>query len=276
MEEKKSIRLKHSLASKGYVGPVVIGVLSQFFIISLLSGMIADFLPAFFDEYHIVELGLSILALIFFKFWFRPEYKGSIAFGNWDNKLIVAILIVCIIDVLSVALTGEFSWENFNLETLLMAVAIGFNEETFLRIIPIALMCRNKNSQKNIMKIIIISAVVFGMMHLPNMFMGASVGVTILQIVTSTCSGLFYGAMFMYTGSFIPSVAAHAIHDFICSLDVSSNASDGTMVANLTGDIFIEEGITIVIKILFTLYILRPVVREAIEKLWEYKWSKEG
>ena len=274
MEEKKSLRLKHSLASKGYAGPVIIGVLSQFFIISLLSGMISDFLPAFFSEYYIVELVLSILALIAFKLWFRPEYKGSAAFGNWDNKLIAAILLVCVVDILSIAATGEFSWENFNLKTLIMAVAIGFNEETFFRIIPIALMCRNKNSQENIKKIIIISSVVFGLMHLPNMFMGATVGVTLLQVVASTCSGLFYGAMFMYTGSFIPCVAAHAIHDFICCLDVASSSSDGTMVSSLTWDLFVEEGITIIIKILFTLYIIRPAVREAIEKLWKDKWSK--
>ena len=274
MDEKKNLKKKHALASKGYVGPIIIGIVGQFLVISLLSGMVSDFLPDSFDEYHIVDIILSILVLLFFKFSFRDEYEGSLGISNWDNKLWIAIAAIVIVDLVSVTVFGEFSLSNFTLKGLGLAISAGLNEETFYRVIPVALMLRNKNSKENIVKIAIISSAVFGLIHLPNMFMGAEVSTTILQVFTSAVSGLFYGSMFMYTGSLIPPVLLHALHDLMCFMDPTAGSTDGTAAVEMTTGVIVLEVITIIIKIVIAVCILRPELREKIEEIWNKKWKK--
>ena len=274
MEDKKNAEPRHALASKGYVGPIIIAVIGQFAVISLLSGMISELLPEFFSKYCIVDIVLSILVLAFFKFRFRTEYKGSLAICNWDNKLWIAAAAVIAVDFISVYVFGEFSISNFTLKALCLALSAGLNEETFFRVIPIALMFRNKNSKENIVKIAVISSAVFGLIHLPNLFLGAEVSVTILQIFTAAVSGLFYGSLFIYTGSIIPPVILHTLHDLMCFLDPTAGSSDGTVSAELSTGVIVLEVITVIVKIAIAVYILKPELREKIEKLWNRKWSK--
>ena len=266
--------MKHRLASKGYVGPLIIGIVGQFLVISLLSGMISDFLPDGCEEYRIVDIILSILVLMYFKFSFRKEYKGSLGISNWDNKLWIAIASIIIVDYISVAVFGEFSLSNFSLQGLAFSLGAGLNEEVFYRVIPVALMFRNRNSKENIVKIAIISSVVFGLIHLPNMFLGAEVSTTILQIFTAAVSGIFYVSLFIYTGSVIPPVLMHSLHDLMCLMDPTAGSTDGTAAVELSTGVIALEVITIIVKIVIAIYILRPAFRGKIEEIWKDKWNQ--
>ena len=106
---------------------------------------------------------------------------------------------------------------------LFLTLSIGMAEEIYFR----GIIC-NVWLEKGPYKAMVISSVLFGISHLMNIAGGAGVLATLLQICFAFIYGLVFALIFIRSGSLIPCILLHALHD-MCSFI----SADGTVTVNV-------------------------------------------
>jgi hypothetical protein len=138
-------------------------------------------------------------------------------------------------------------------------LSIGAMEELFFRGLLVPLLQKKyENRRYTLLYSILISAAIFSLMHLVNLFFGASVGATALQLVYTFLLGCMFAAMFLKTKNIWLSVAAHTVFDFGGGIvtDLGSGAFQDTVFWVLT----------IVFGVVCGAYILYYVKKELSKK----------
>lgn len=94
-------------------------------------------------------------------------------------------------------------------------LAIGLFEETAFRgfALPLVLEIVKPNRTGRFLAVLI-SSVLFGCMHFLNLFSGAGIGATLLQVGYSFLIGGLLGAVVLATGRLLPAILCHALYDF--------------------------------------------------------------
>jgi CAAX protease family protein len=93
-------------------------------------------------------------------------------------------------------------------------VMVGFAEEGLLRgVVLRALLPRG------MMRAALLSSFLFGIAHLLNIWQGASVATTVVQVIYSTLLGVAMAGARLYSRTIWPAIAVHALTDFV---DVAS------------------------------------------------------
>lgn len=105
-----------------------------------------------------------------------------------------------------------------------VALLIGFVEEVYFR----GMMLQALES-KGLWTAVLVTAFLFGPVHLENAFLGAAPLSVILQVVYATALGLSFASLVFATGLIWPLILAHALLDFFPSLN--SAALNSTAVA---------------------------------------------
>ncbi|MFD2529492.1 MULTISPECIES: CPBP family intramembrane glutamic endopeptidase [Polaribacter] len=111
---------------------------------------------------------------------------------------------------------------NFSLTNLLLliiyCISIGFSEELSLRSVLLPLLSRFfNNSRKAKIKAILISSLIFGLLHLIKFDKGIYGEVS--QLFFATFIGVMFGALLVVTKRVYPLIIIHAIVDFVAKLD---------------------------------------------------------
>ena len=92
---------------------------------------------------------------------------------------------------------------------------IGFNEEMVFRGMLLNLFLdKFGNSKKGILTSVIASGVIFGSVHLTNIFSGVSVGSAIIQAIEAALLGILFAEIYLRSGNIWITVIAHALTDF--------------------------------------------------------------
>lgn len=98
---------------------------------------------------------------------------------------------------------------------IIECISIGFFEEVVFRgLILIFLLQQFSNTKKGMYKAIILSSALFGLIHLINVFSGANIGNTILQIGYSFLMGMMWAVVYLKTRNIWYSVLLHATYNF--------------------------------------------------------------
>ncbi len=98
-----------------------------------------------------------------------------------------------------------------------VALLIGFVEETYFR----GMMLRALKS-KGVWTAALVTAFLFGPVHLENALLGASLIPTALQVGYATAIGLAFSALVLTTGMIWPLVFIHAMIDFVPNLNTAA------------------------------------------------------
>ena len=117
----------------------------------------------------------------------------------------------------SALISGKATVERYELIPLLFieCVAIGVFEETFFRALLTDYVAdKLKNTRYNVFWTVIISSAVFAAWHLFNLFAGASVGGTMLQLLYTFLLGAMFSFVTISTGDIWLPIALHAVFDF--------------------------------------------------------------
>jgi membrane protease YdiL (CAAX protease family) len=108
--------------------------------------------------------------------------------------------------------TPEFVGQVFDLapvlppqSMLLFAVMFSSLEEVLFRGVLLTMLLRVYSPRKSI----VCSAAAFGLMHLPAVFVGTPVVSVLAQVLWAFLFGLFYGYIFLASGSLLPSMVIH-------------------------------------------------------------------
>ena len=112
----------------------------------------------------------------------------------------------------------EASFEGKAWEAVVLffaALAIGcFEELVFRGLFLCSLLEAFHTNKKQILLVSLLSSVLFGLVHFLNLFEGASVGDTLMQVGYSTLIGAMCSLMLLLSGSVWYCMAVHALFDF--------------------------------------------------------------
>ena len=171
-----------------------------------------------------VGLALSVILLGFIRKNRLWDYLGLCRFrGSWQHFLFFIPLAV---------MTSVNLWNglqlNYDISTSLLTVLsmcfVGFLEEVIFRGLLFKGMCKS-----SVKAAVIVSSLTFGAGHIVNLFLGAPLTDTLLQLVYASAIGFCYTAIFLEGGSILPCIISHALFN-----SLSTFATEPSAAMNLT------------------------------------------
>ena len=210
------------------------------------------------------------LCLYIHKGWYAGDYEGSLKLRNLGKGLLMLLpfLVIIAMNAQGIdfsSLTGETVFALF-----ISGIAPGFVEEVAFRGLAGANFMRTWRTEKKIVLSATLTSIVFGAVHLMNLSEGAGVIVTFTQVFYAMGFGIMLSAVFLRTGTLLPSIVVHTLVDFTCFL---GRGGDGVLTDN--GSFDINALISILLGLVFGAlgyYYIRPSKRKEILDLWAKKW----
>ena len=157
------------------------------------------------------------------------------------------------------------------LATILLATYAGVNEEIIDRCIPMSIMMRNKPNSRRIWLAVILTSLVFSVTHIINLFSGQDLTDTVVQIVFALGMGLFFAAIYIRTGSIVPSIVLHALQDLL-SFVVNPILEEATLSPVFQTIIFLGK----IVPIILAIVMLLPKYHKSIIDTWTRIWSEKN
>ena len=137
---------------------------------------------------------------------------------------------------------------------LLNTLLVGLSEEWALR----GVVFQGLRTRFAMWPAIIGSSILFGSVHIMNVYVTGDFGGAVLQAVTATLSGVVFAALLIRTGSIWVPIVYHALWDFTTFL-MSSGASAGADGGPATGLAIFLPILLVLPNFLYALYLLRNV-----------------
>jgi len=223
------------------------------------------------------NLATSVLAVLFmiaYTRWFAPEFKGVFKTSHLATGLAFIWLAFAFKFFGSYIVTLAESGFYFKptVSALTMAIVAGFFEETVFRGVTVPIGMRYFKSEKRIAILVLITALVFGLMHIGNIIGGATVRMAIAQGIASTFAGILFIAVFLRTGNIMIPIFMHGIYDYMC-FTTDPTLENGILVTDISTSALILAVLVDVIAGIWGLYLLRPAKRAEIHAIWNDKWG---
>ena len=182
----------------------------------LLSFMPDSFFCDIFSE--LVHIAWPILVAILLGYGYICTSKdfGKTFKTGW-GYLAFYFLIACMFIVLH-AIKPNSHWESFGniFLGLLTMIGIGIREEILYRgIIVNILSLKYAKTTKGLWLTTIVSSLLFGFVHMFNMFAGVSLGSAFVQSLGATGLGIAFSAIYLRGGNIWFMALTHAIIDFV-------------------------------------------------------------
>ena len=271
-KEKK--KREHKFLNKHTIAGVLLLMFGNFIVFNVAAGAVTGMIGGKSAVGAGVIIG-SIIALIIWFNFFKPEYKWKPEPGSWGRtcKLLLPIIGLWILMFgMFGVVAGGVPFGAIPLSTILMAIMAGASEEVIFREIGISYLARQWRDENKIILMAIIPAVVFSLTHLTNYGEMGSVGSLLSQVLLTVFFGIFTGAVYLRTGNIWPLIIAHSLHDI---LGFSTSAGVVAMGVTefpdwTTGYLFVIEAALAVCG----LYMLRKSKRAEIIELWNRRWSR--
>lgn len=267
---KKEVKSrKHILCEKA---PLVAMILAAALALVLLT------IPGLLGFPKVAEnLTSSVLAVLFmiaYTRWFAPEFKGVFKTSHLATGLVFVWLAFAFkfFGSYFVGLASSGFYFKPTVVAFAMAIAAGFYEETIFRGVTVPIGMRYIKSEKRVGILVLISALVFGLMHIGNIVNGASIQMGIAQGVATTFAGIFFIAVFLRTGNLLIPIFMHGIFDYMCFV-TDPTLENGIMANDVATSALILAVLVEVIAGIWGLYLLRPAKRAEIHAIWDDKWS---
>lgn len=208
----------------------------------------------YFGEQFVIEV-ICFIVIIPIILIFKNKYIFTQKRDNIFKSLLIAwpIIIYSIITLINSMIETNIS--NINgyelVALILLTFTIGLFEEIMCRgWIQNEFIERFGKDRKGVIFSIIISGIIFGIIHITNIFYGQDLSTTLMQILTATISGAAYGAIYYKTKNIWSVVILHGLWDFSLFF-ANINAATTCVTINSTID-----GILPNLNILYLLMII--------------------
>ena len=147
--------------------------------------------------------------------WLRTS--GISSPGNTKTWLFALIAIIYLLAAYSMAFYGDITIDGIAIisgadqPVIFRQAIVGVVEEILFRgVILYALVRVWGDSKRGLFLAVLVSALLFGSMHLLQAFTGRSIGVALIASLESTISGIWWGAFVILWGTIWPAAAIHA------------------------------------------------------------------
>ncbi len=266
---KKAKSRKHTLCEKA---PLVAMILAAALALVVLS--IPGLIGLSDAVSNLVSSVLAVLFMLAFTRWFAPEFKGVFKTSHLATGLAFVWLAFAFkfFGAYFVNLAGSGFYFKPTIAAFAMAIAAGFYEETIFRGVTVPIGMRYFKSEKRVGILVLLSALVFGLMHIGNIANGASIQMGIAQGIATIFAGIFFIAAYLRTGNILIPIFMHGIYDYMC-FTTDPSLVNGIMANEIATSALMLAVLVDVIAGIWGLYLLRPAKRAEIHAIWNDKWS---
>lgn len=168
------------------------------------------------------ELILKVIPIVLLSVFFKTSdvLKNTKNFGKslFSGLSVVIYTVLASIIFFTVTASEKTPMKSVP-EIILFALfvfLVGFSEELLCRGIMTETMLRKHgNTKKGIWLSILSSSVSFGLLHLTNILMGQSVLDTVIQVITASCLGIFFNAIYVRHRNIYAIALIHGMIDFV-------------------------------------------------------------
>ena len=217
------------------IGIIILAILLFYGILLVFGSNIAGLLyqTLFYGKYNtmfISELVILLFALIMLLLGKRLSILKpcgkSIIYGI---KRGMPIFVVSLISLFS-SLTGILG-ESLNIPNLIsliiLAITIGMAEEFFFRgFIQGEIVDAYGKSRKQVIISVVVSGVIFGLVHITNALSGQDIITTLMQVLQASSLGILLGSIYFITKNIWSVVFLHAFYDFAIMLSEVNSYKD--------------------------------------------------
>ena len=276
MKEHKFLD-KHSV-----LGYIVISLVFAWLLFYGIANLIAGFLFVFgVDDYLAMVVGYiisAIPAILLYKALFKGEFNGFFSCPDNKHSLLTGLRagwIMILYWALLVVLALVFGkLQRPGMTALWAALFAGIGEEFQFRAFGLAYIARQSKTNKGIVIGLVVTAVLFGAYHLANLFAGAGLPITLMQVYGASCMGLVFGYVYLKSGNLLPAIILHGLTDYVCFMD-AGQVKDGIQIATtltIANYIDITACTLMIVYVVFRL--TRPGELDSIRETWAGKWNK--
>lgn len=239
---------------------------------SKVGGILDDVLYRNYYGFYGSEFSIiCVLAVAFaFSYWFRPYFKGILGVTGLGYGLLLVLVLL----PYALALISHSKTLYIEPEEVVLLVKIAVVEELATRGLLCAFLMKHAKTEKQVLWIIVLSGIFFGLCHFGNISAGQSVIETIRQVISTTGSGILMAAIFLKSGNIWPTIIMHFVHNYLCQLCTGQSVD----TISKTGGEF--SAISFIFTLMFAfLYFLIAIAlvsessRKEILELWKDKWS---
>ena len=172
----------------------------------------------------------------------KEEYYGLVGVKDLKKYLYFLPLVLILTVNLWNGININGSWKSIVFYILNM-LNVGFIEEIIFRGFLFKMM-----EKDNLRKAIIVSSITFGVGHIINLFMGAELIPTLLQICYATSIGYLFVTIFYKSKSLVPCIITHSIMNALSLFNVET-----------TKTMYISGVFLIIVPLLYAFYINKKV-----------------
>jgi len=187
-----------------------------------------------------------LIVVAYKKWWYAVGFTGI---NNSHNLRLLALPVIFILIMVVLAFSSGTAM-NVMLIILVNSLFVGISEELMMR----GVLFHGVNFSQNLVRTVIITAVLFGSMHALNGFLTGNFAGAIQQAVLATGFGLWIGALRARLWSIIPMMILHGLWDF----SVFTMGVGGLAIGNILTLVFA------VILFIYGIWLLRGVT-ESVE-----------
>lgn len=216
----------------------------------------------------------AAITLVLYKWWFRPEFEGMLK-GDLPLGFLLGLIELgyVLISYVPNLIDGSFSIKPLTLTIIFVSLTAGIKEEVVFRGVIISTLMRQWKDRNLFRQAALVSGIVFGLIHAANIFAGADPLQTLFQVIGSVSVGFIFAAVYLRTGSILPCMFYHALHDIIAIACESNVSENGIMSARAFwwGDVFNLAMAAVMAAAAF--WLLRDAKTEQIREIWNRKWK---
>ena len=216
----------------------------------------------------------AAITLVLYKWWFGPEFEGMLK-GDLPLGFLLGLIELgyVLISYVPNLIDGSFSIKPLTLTILFVSLTAGIKEEVVFRGVIISTLMRQWKDRNLFRQAALVSGIVFGLIHAANIFAGADPLQTLFQVIGSVSVGFIFAAVYLRTGSILPCMLYHALHDIIAIACESNVSENGIMSARAFwwGDVFNLAMAAVMAAAAF--WLLRDAKTEQIREIWNRKWK---
>ena len=250
---------------------IIVMVLS-FIVCNIISGIFTPFFTSISPDNPLVPgliIGAVVTSLIYVYIF---KIKGFFSFSKFNLAFILGCPLILYI------LASLFD-SNFIIPTtdalligILLGLSPGICEEILFRGILISYLMKFFRNSKNIYIILIFSALIFGLSHITNVFMGAPLDSSLFQAFYTFSMGIILGAVYLRTGNIWIPIIFHSLIDII-GISFFNSQSMIIQTGFVLDIVSILTIIVSIICIVLGLYYVRSAKHDEILEVWEEKWA---
>ena len=211
----------------------------------------------------------AVILIVAIVFIFGQKYIFTEKKEKFWKSLLVGLPFVAFATFMLIfnAISVKFNMQNF-VSLLFLTLCVGIYEELLCRGWLQNIFVRSHNTSRGkVILSIILSSLVFGMMHIVNVFGGQTLFETLMQILQATAMGFFLGAVYYRTKNIYAVMFMHFYWDLavmIGEMNLLRDCTNGVV----TNDIMMFSVVTsLLFSIVYTLIALYILRREKVAPL---------